>query len=539
MSAHQKLVWIDVTQYIDFKFFLASLAAFLALELAAWGVANRAIWCQLQAYTGIGLLVLVLLTRERERRDKTELLVKPMDSVYCASCCSTESISVIVGSRAREYDNTVYQQLYVPMVRNSLMLALWLSWLAYGALFHEGRHEHAENSALSAVVGFSAYLPQALRTARALAYFVLALLSLVEPRTALVHTVIAVLLLPFPTGSATPQSLTLISLAARTSLFVALFVVAEIFELNSVHCRWLRKHDNDKAVTLAACEMALERAKRVRLKRVEQPAGANSTDTIIDVGDESAFGRRYSPHMATRYFLVALRSAWILVVSHSFMVLGVLQLALMFVAIARERSTLRRQIETQKLRGVRIQDEKHAATAKESGQHKAWTSSSQASSGQPRPAVRHRKRSPSPQAPPKKTTVPPEVSVRRSAINSTRRSRSIQRTPVQAQLRAQSEEVAQRRPSPPAVARTSAPERKVVVAAAAAAVVARSTSPTSSPTPKKDAAVCLKATMQQYKRAAALQTRPLPPSVVCSSPAGASASASAPSTSASSSKTER
>lgn len=514
MALHRRTVWLSVCQELDFRFFLSSVLAFIVLQLAVPAVTYRAAWCQMQAYTALALLCVAIVLRERERRDQIELVVKPIDSVYCAECRRDDALSIIVGRRAHTAgSDSAYERLFAPSVRCSLMVALWLAWLAYGALFHEGLHEHAIDSVVRAAIGFSSYVPEALRTARALVYFAMALVSLLAPQSAPVHLALAALLLPFPTRTATPQALSFVSLAARTSLFVALFVVADLFEQVTAHCRWLRQHDPERSMTLAACEMAAGRARRVRLKRSGgvDSGSASAGDVRIDMEHamqpSEVYGRRYSAHAAVRYFLVALRSAWLLVVSHRFMALGALQLALMLVMIARERLVLRRAIENKKLDGVCISGVgEQSQSAQQTKPADAVLPVTTEQSCRSTRASRRQK--PSPVASP--------AAKERSA---TARSGTPERRSTPSPPSSDKENARGRSPSPAAPAPTPPASVSVPVQAA----------------PVKSPKQQLNETMARYQKRPP-RRRP-PPLSECFSPSGASAFAFAPSTSASSLRT--
>ena len=350
--------WLDSSLSFRPRLFYVPAACVAALLLACVAIANRQRWCQLQAYVAIALLVLGFALAAHEKRERIELLIKPVRSVFCSVCKQAGGLALYIGSRSTRQPNTplssTFEKLRVPKIRSSLLVLTWLLWLAYGALFHEGTHVHAENKAIVDMFGFSDYVPPALRWTRSLLLLLVANLSLVLPVLSAVYLAVFIALLPFPTHAATAQGLPLQLLAARTTVFCTLFILSELFDLNAAHCRWLRSNERERSSVLGVMYSAFHWHKH---EHAQDSAAAVSSDYLaidIDAGNAAFVGRRYSAQLAAQFSLSIMRSAWVLIVSNEFSYAAVAQLVLMCYLIWRERYILQAHIAGKKVESVRI-----------------------------------------------------------------------------------------------------------------------------------------------------------------------------------------
>lgn len=336
-------------------YFRPALIASAAALLTGVGVSYRTQWCQVQAVAVILLVALALFARESERRTRVEYGIKQQNIVYCLNCRRTTNTALSFGTNVAlaRTESTAYEKLFMPVFSASLLLLGVAAWIAYGALFHEGAHEAAENKAIEVLFGFSDTIPGIIRSARVAILFLASILSLfLTSRFAIVHAVITFLAALLPPASGTPQALALTELIARIALYCTLFVVAETYELNARYCAWLRNAPVERNTLLLAVYCALKG------DRGTKPL-VDTASTTIDVFSEVEIGRDYSMYRSASRITTVLRSGWVLLVSCEGSALGVLQLLVMLLLLARERKILSRQIADNKVRFVHFEGEPH------------------------------------------------------------------------------------------------------------------------------------------------------------------------------------
>lgn len=345
------------------RYFSSALLASALLLAAGVAINYRTVWCQIQAAAVIAITFVAMLFRERERKERTEHGVKQQHIVYCLNCRRTNQTALSFGSRVAvtRAESSIYEKLFVPIFSGSLMLGVWAGWIAYGALFHEGAHEAAVNEAIEVFFGFSDELPIFIHTMRAWLLFLFAVVSLFTHASfSLYHVVFLLLCSLLPPASATAQALSLDELTARTSLFCALFIVAETFEQNARYCAWLRTARGERNVVLVALHSALKGDRGTR------PL-VSTNHASIDVLSETEVGRAYSFFASASRIVSALRSSWILLVPLSGVPLGIVQVALMLALIARERSALASAVRSGKIDLIQFDTDALRTASKRNG----------------------------------------------------------------------------------------------------------------------------------------------------------------------------
>lgn len=341
------------------NYFRDALIASIVLLAAGLAIVYRTIWCQIQAAAIILITIAALLCKERERKERVELGIKQQSLVYCMCCQRTNQTALTFGSRValQQHDSTIYEKLAVPVFGCSLMLLVWVIWIAYSALFHEGAHEAAVNQEIEVIFGFSEQLPPVLHTIRTFLLFMMAMLSLFANTTFAVWHMAAVLLCALlPPSTATAQTLTLGELTARTALFCSLYVVAETYEMNLRHNLWIRNSRNERNSLLVAIQNAFKRdIESARAKTIAQQRVPEQRAIYIDVLSESEVGRSYNLCNSVASLATGLRSCWILLVPREAAPLAIVQIIIMLFLIYSERKKLELDVTEGKLRPVYLE----------------------------------------------------------------------------------------------------------------------------------------------------------------------------------------
>jgi len=337
-------------------FFRDALLSSLVLLAAGLAINYRTIWCQIQAAAIIVIAITALLCKERERKERVELGIKQQSLVYCLCCQRTSQTALTFGSRValQQHESTIYEKLFVPVYGCSLMLSVWVIWVAYSALFHEGAHEAAVNQEIEVIFGFSEQLPPVLHTIRTFLLFMMAILSLfVNSAFSLIHMTVVLLCALLPPSTATAQTLTLGELTSRTALFCALFLIAESYEMNLRHNLWIRNARNERNTLLIAIQNAFKRDQEPLRARKQKPIDPQSVS--IEVLSESEIGRSHYLSNSAAHLVTALRSCWILLVPREAVPLVITQIIIMLFLIYSERKKLEHDVSEGKLKPVYIE----------------------------------------------------------------------------------------------------------------------------------------------------------------------------------------
>lgn len=386
--------WVSVSphrshQYMKEFFFVCAL-----LFVGCVAVAYRVYVCQLQAYAMLILVIFVAVLNLRYRSLRQECTVEASRTqLYCLDLGTESSISLVVGRHARLMKSN-YERLHHMPTRMWLMLALWLSWIAYGSLFHSGEHAAAENDLLVDLAHVGASTPQTLRVLRVyvLAFNAIVSLLLSPPlfvsfdehyrhrpvvqdaseeddpnesvsnalptsRTSIYYRLVAFVyslisghplhfatiffvLLFFPVAESTPQALLPTQLFARTSLFAALFFISEVFERTKHFVDWLAAYRPETAGVLVGVQMALGNVQRKALPvkgraAISGAIGVGHTNILSDSN-----GRTFSLSRELSNWSIIVRSAWILVASSSVIWCALVQLLITLVLIYRMRASV-------------------------------------------------------------------------------------------------------------------------------------------------------------------------------------------------------
>lgn len=328
----------------------------LVLLSAGLAINYRTIWCQIQAAAIIVIAITALLCKERERKERVELGIKQQNLVYCLCCQRTSQTALTFGSRValQQHESTIYEKLFVPVYGCSLMLTVWVIWVAYSALFHEGAHEAAVNQEIEVIFGFSEQLPPVLHTIRTFLLFTMAILSLfVNSTFSLIHLAVVLLCALLPPSTSTAQTLTLGELTSRTALFCTLFLIAESYEMNLRHNLWIRNARNERNTLLVAIQNAFKRDQEPLRARKQKPVDPQSVS--IEVLSESEIGRSHYLSNSASHLVTALRSCWILLVPREAVPLVITQIIIMLFLIYSERKKLEHDVSEGKLRPVYIE----------------------------------------------------------------------------------------------------------------------------------------------------------------------------------------
>lgn len=307
-------------------FYRDALLGATLLLTACFAISYRTIWCQIQAAAIILVSIAALVFRENERKQRIELGIKQQNLVYCMCCQRTSQTSLTFGSRvaALQKESTLYEKLSVPVFGSSLMLTVWIVWVAYSALFHEGAHEAAVNQEIEVIFGFSEQLPPVLHTIRTFVLFSMAMFSYFANATfALIHLSVVLLCALLPPSTATAQALTLGELISRTAQFCALFFVSEVYEMNFRYAMWLRAPKVERNSVLTAIQNAFKKDVEVRKPRSSDvPRDAVSIELLA----ESEVGRSHYLSSSAAHLLTALRSSWVLLVPREAVALSFVQI---------------------------------------------------------------------------------------------------------------------------------------------------------------------------------------------------------------------
>jgi hypothetical protein len=326
--------WIDVSQRSSIFYLPSFVGVILILLCGCLGVSEQQVWCQMQGYTLLALATLALFLYIKHKADLLEQTVESMRTLYCVECCKESRGSLMVG-RLTATIGSNYERLFAAPPRFYLAIIIWLAWIVYGSVFHEGQHALAEEAFLDALVESRAFHVHFLRTVRILVLFAIsAALCFLPPAKSLImySSVVFFLLLFFPDEDSSAQTLSLWQIMAKTSLFFCLFFCAELAERARQYRLWIESYSVVYETHLACVLMAMGIAKPMRLTD-----DSTSDDVIIPIADPSINGTRFSLVGMLSRWSILLKSSWILLAGDAFLMFGALQITLLLVQLLLER----------------------------------------------------------------------------------------------------------------------------------------------------------------------------------------------------------
>jgi len=330
-TTHQ---WVNASLRRTSHAWLELSIAVLALLLSSLAISNRAYWCQLQAYTVLGLFGVTLLLYVRQYTRRLHESVAVRNNVYCVDCKRESRMTVFMGARLHRQPS-VYEALNPRPIDAWLIVFVWAVWVCYGALFHDGKHVHDENELLHEATGgmFGDNLPGLLRDARVVALYFVSLESFFSGQARLGGIGALLFLALFPDSTSTPQSLDTPALIVRSLVFVSLFVASEVIERLRPYAAYIAAYDRFNSATVVVYQMALRKALRRSISSSMTAylcaSGLASTDQHSATAEERA---DYETRRAAERVLVRLssplRSAWVLIVSPMAYAFALVQIAM-------------------------------------------------------------------------------------------------------------------------------------------------------------------------------------------------------------------
>lgn len=366
MSQHLRECWLNVSQNPSHRHYRSILAVFTMLVAGALAVGFRVYLCQAQAYAMILLTIVAAIMALLHNAQRRDSIVKIKKEVYCADLSDVSHIAVAPGRLSGEVASS-YERLYFTRMRTWVPLVVWLIWVAYGSLFHSGKHvEHSPHELLIDLAGVGEQVPATLRVAR---IYLLAfcgigsvLLSLFyrrrderNPESTVLkmseqeqawHSRLWILfsfLLFIPSVDSTAQGLLPLRLVARTTMFYVLFVLSESFNRLLHHERWLRNYKPFTEAVLVAIQIALGRAKPRKLKEQKERELAAALESM-EPPSPIVNPRKSNAHdMFTSEivkYCAVLQSAWVLVANDSVYPIALLQTLFLLFMHAKVRRTV-------------------------------------------------------------------------------------------------------------------------------------------------------------------------------------------------------
>jgi hypothetical protein len=346
------------------------LFGYILLAIGALCVGFRVYLCQAQAYAIIALSIITMIITLLHNAHRRDSIVEIKKNVYCADLANTSHIAVTPGRLSGDVTSS-YERLYFTRIRVWLPLIIWLAWIAYGTLFHSGKHaDHTEHELLIDLASVGNETPALLRTGR---LYTLALCGLAStlltqyfrrnPSSTIVamsnteKTLQCILwlvfgaLLFFPAIESTAQALLPLRLIARTSFFYTLFILNENLNRLVHYERWLCCYQPFTQAILVAIQIALGRAKPMRLSEDKAKELALKIDKMAPPPPMPELKRPNSSELLSSElvnYCAVLQSAWVLVAGDSIYPLAFLQVVFVLamhiymrkriVAVAQERS---------------------------------------------------------------------------------------------------------------------------------------------------------------------------------------------------------
>jgi hypothetical protein len=353
MKQQRFVCWINVSQTPAHRQHYSIIIAFLLLSAGALAVGFRVYLCQAQAYAIIALSICtmaIVLLNNAHRRDS---LVEIKKNVYCADLSKSSHIAVTPGRLSSDVISS-YERLYFTRIRVWLPLVVWLTWIAYGTLFHSGKHdESVEHELLIDLAAVGKEIPSALRIIRLYSLSACGLLSVLLTQIykgrgtssivamsnseKVCQTAIWIAfgtLLFFPAIESTAQALVPLRLMARTTLFYILFILSENVNRLVHYERWIICYQPFTQAILIAIQIALGRARPMKLNEERAKELASGVDRMAPPPPVPKLKKPNSIELITNELInycAILQSAWILVAGETVYAVAFFQVLILLV----------------------------------------------------------------------------------------------------------------------------------------------------------------------------------------------------------------
>lgn len=347
--SEKKLCYINVSQMPMNRQARSAMVIFATLMLGSLAVGFRVYLCQAQAYAMIALSIFSVCIFLVHKSQRNESVVKIMRGVYCSELAQTSQIAVIPGRMSVEVASS-YERLHFTRVRVWIPLFVWLAWVAYGSLFHSGRHsEHVVHELLVDLAAVGEGVPALVQRFRVYALVLCGFASIAATNLARyrqdsrerdsqgVIWVVFLVSLFLPAIDSTAQALVPAKLAARTAFFFVLFLLSESFNRLVHYELWLANYRETTRAILIAVQIALGRAKPMKLNRDMVGDVSKQIDSLSSSTSTESSGSDLMKSKVVKYNCV-LQSAWLLVasdVAYPFAFLQVLLILALHVHIRR------------------------------------------------------------------------------------------------------------------------------------------------------------------------------------------------------------
>lgn len=332
--------WVNVGQRPVRRYFPRLGFTLAVLLVGSIAVANRSVLCQLQAYSILVITLVTLVLYAQYNSIEREFTVETYRDPYCVDCMRPSRAALIVGRQAVTVSSS-YERLYFCRPREYLIGFCWLAWIAYGSVFHEGKHSEQEDAYVADVFQYLGnstvvywMVPYA-RVVRNMILWIIALaltMKLIRPTTAFVFFF---LMLFAPSSHSTPQALSTHELVGRTCIFVTLFFMAELLKRATHYAEWIKAYKATHSAHISSVMMALG------LAQTKSFSSRLGSDALMIPDDDSepslATGRSFSLDRYLSDWTVVIESSWIMVASDWAIVLALIQTCLQFLWFFRAR----------------------------------------------------------------------------------------------------------------------------------------------------------------------------------------------------------
>jgi len=330
-SSATRTQWVDISLRPVSYYRLDLAIVVLVLALASFAIANRAYWCQLQAYTVIVLLGATLLLFVRQYTEQLRQTASARNQAYCVDCKQESRLTLVLGS-ALHSQPSFYESLYPRPLDAWAAVALWAVWVCYGALFHDGRHVHDENALLGDSAFFGDQLPFLVRGARLAVLYLLSLQTFFRFQLRGVDVLVFLVLALLPGENSLPQSLAFGELLLRTMVFLVLFVSSEALERVRPYVAYLAAFDKHSSLPIVVLQMARRRAPRKSISgdmsAYLQAPGTAEIDCSGTAQERIEAETRHATDSVLARILSPVRASWVLIASPLAVCLALVQVLL-------------------------------------------------------------------------------------------------------------------------------------------------------------------------------------------------------------------
>lgn len=337
-TASQK--WVNVGQRPVRRYFPRLGFTLAVLLMGSIAVANRSVLCQLQAYSILIITMVTLILYAQYYSIEREYTIETFRDPYCVDCMRPSRAALMVGRQASTISSN-YERLYFCRPREFLIGFCWLAWIAYGSVFHEGKHSEQEDAYVADVfqyLGNTTVVYWMVPYARFFRNLVLWLIALALTRRLIRPTaafVVFFVLLFAPSSHSTPQALTTYELVARTCIFVTIFVLAELLKRTVHYAEWIKTYSDTHSAHISSVMMALGLA---QTKSFSSRLRSESL-TISDM-PTLATGQTFSLDVYLSDWTVIIESSWIMVACDWAIVLALLQACAQLYWILEKRKSI-------------------------------------------------------------------------------------------------------------------------------------------------------------------------------------------------------